>query len=253
MGKTAGFDRPIASIVPTGISTEGDFVAKIGVLSAMPVEIESIIEKCGAKPLTTPHFYKVWEGTYENNTVFFACCGIGKVNAAACTQRLIDAFQVDCIINMGIAGGIAKDLHTLDVVIGDEVFYHDYNPLELLQKYYPFHNRFTCDQRLMDIAKAVCEATPEVERFRFGPIATGDCFVEAAETKTHIREDLGGVCCEMEGAAIGHACYLNEVPFLIVRSISDLADEEAPMTYSEFEQKASIQSNHVVEGILRAI
>lgn len=227
-------------------------MAKIGVLSAMPVEIESIIQKCGAKPLSTPHFYKVWEGTFEQNTVFFACSGIGKVNAAACAQHLIDAFEVDCIINMGIAGGIAKDLHTLDVVIGDEVFYHDYNPLELLKKYYPFHERFACDTHLKDIAKSVCEITPEVERFRFGRIASGDCFVEAGETKERIRS-LGGVCCEMEGAAIGHACFLNDVPFLIVRTISDLADEEAPMTYSEFEKKASIQSNHVVEGILHAI
>ncbi|MFT9055033.1 MAG: 5'-methylthioadenosine/adenosylhomocysteine nucleosidase [Ethanoligenens sp.] len=228
-------------------------MAKIGVLSAMPVEIESIIQKCGAKPLATPHFYKIWEGTFSENRVFFACSGIGKVNAAATAQHLIDAFQVDCIINMGIAGGIAKDLHTLDVVIGDEVFYHDFNPASLLQKYYPFHEQFTCDKRLIEIAQSVCEATPEVEHFRVGHIASGDCFVEAGETKSRIREELGGVCCEMEGAAIGHVCFLNEVPFLIVRTISDLADEAAPMAYAEFEKKASIQSNHVVEGILNAI
>lgn len=227
-------------------------MAKIGVLSAMPVEIESIIRKCGAKPLSAPHFYKVWEGAYTDNTVLFACSGIGKVNAAACAQHLIDAFGVDCIINMGIAGGIAKDLHTLDVIIGNDVFYHDFNPSSLLEKYYPFHARFTCDAHLTEVASVVCTATPEVEHFRMGDIASGDCFVEAGETKAHILE-LGGVCCEMEGAAIGHVCFLNEVPFLIVRTISDLADEAAPITYEEFEQKAAIQSNHVVEGILKAI
>ena len=227
-------------------------MAKIGVLSAMPVELEGILSECDAKPLSVSHFYKVWEGRAGANTVYFACSGIGKVDASACAQHLIDTFQVDCVINMGIAGGIAKDLHTLDVVIGSEVFYHDFTPASLLDKYYPFHSEFKCDAGLIQTAKAVCEATPEVDRFRTGRIASGDCFVEAAETKDRIRK-LGGVCCEMEGAAIGHACFLNETPFLIVRTISDLADEAAPITYQEFEKKAAVQANHVVLGILKAV
>lgn len=227
-------------------------MAKIGIQSAMPVEVEGILGRFDAKERSTPHFYKVYEGRAGENTVYFACSGIGKVNAAACAQHLIDAFGVDCVINMGIAGGIAKDLHTLDVVIGDEVFYHDFQPAALFPKYFPFQSKFHADKKLIQTAKAVCAGIPEVENCRVGHIASGDCFVEAAETKDAIRK-LGGVCCEMEGAAIGHVCHINEVPFLIVRTISDLADEDAGMSYAEFEKKASVQANLVVEGILRAL
>ncbi|HCC00024.1 MAG TPA: hypothetical protein DEP42_02190, partial [Ruminococcaceae bacterium] len=173
-------------------------MAKIGVLSAMPVEIEGILQDAEDQSPSAPNFYQIWKRKLGDNTVYFSCSGIGKVNAAACAQHLIDVFHVDCIINMGIAGGIAKDLHTLDVVIGGEVFYHDYTPDTLLKKYYPFQNRYTCDKKLQGIASSVCRSTPEVAHFRIGNIASGDCFVEAKDTKDHIREDLDGVCCEME-------------------------------------------------------
>ena len=227
-------------------------MAKIGIQSAMPVEIEGILPRFEAKELHTPHFYKVYEGHAGENTLYFACSGIGKVNAAACTQHLIDAYGVDCVINMGIAGGIDKSLHTLDVVLGDEVFYHDFHPAELFPKYFPFTGSFHADEKLLETACRVCAGIPQVQRCLVGHIASGDCFVEANETKDAIRA-LGGVCCEMEGAAIGHVCHINAVPFLIVRTISDLADGDAGMTYAEFEQKASVQANLVVEGMLRAL
>ena len=224
-------------------------MARFGVISAMPVEIEGIIEKFGAKEITGKGFYKLYEGSFHGHEVILACSGIGKVNAAACTQRLIDCYHVDSIINMGIAGGIEKSLKTLDVVIGSEVFYHDFTPPDLLDRYYPFTGIFKCDDRLMELAGKACEACPEVENYYRGRVASGDCFVEAQATKDKIRASHG-VCCEMEGAAIGHVCYLNGVPFLILRSISDLADEGAKMTYDEFEKKAALQANRIVEGII---
>lgn len=227
-------------------------MARYGIISAMPVELEGFIRAYGAKELGTKGFYKVYEGKEGDNEIFMACSGIGKVNAAACTQKLIDCYNVDYLINMGIAGGISKDLQALDVIIGSEVLYHDFTPASLLDKYHPFSHSFKCDEKLVKTAEQVCKSLDVVKRYSTGIIASGDCFVEKSETKAHILS-LGGCCCEMEGAAIGHVAHLNAVPFLIIRSISDLADEGAAMSYEEFERKASEQSNLVVSGILEAL
>lgn len=226
-------------------------MARFGIISAMPVELEWFIRQYNAKELDVKGFYKVYEGKEGDNDIFMACSGIGKVNAAACTQKLIDCFGVDYIVNMGIAGGVAKELKTLDVIIGKEVIYHDFTPDSLLDKYYPFTRAFKCDDKLIEAAKEVCEGLDVVKNYYVGNIASGDCFVEASETKDKIRA-LGACCCEMEGAAIGHVAHLNGVPFLIIRTISDLADENAAMSYEEFEKKAAEQSNRVVSGILKA-
>jgi adenosylhomocysteine nucleosidase len=226
-------------------------VARFGIISALPVELEGFIKEYDAKELDVKGFYKIYRGMEDSGEIYMACSGVGKVNAAACTQKLIDCYGVDYIVNMGIAGGIAKELKTLDVVIGSEVLYHDFTPDSLLDKYYPFTHAFRCDDGLISMAKSVCEALPVVKNYYVGRIASGDCFVEASETKEHILK-AGGCCCEMEGAAIGHVAHLNGVPFLIIRTISDLADESAGMSYDEFERKAAEQSNRVVSGILKA-
>lgn len=217
----------------------------------MPVELEGFIKALGASEIKEPGFYRVYEAASAASRVVLACSGIGKVNAAACTQHLIDRFAPNAIINMGIAGGISRELKTLDVVVGSEVVYHDFSPASLLEKYYPFQNAFACDKTLVNLAQKVCDETlSDGSRCLVGRIASGDCFVESGEVKSRIREKLGGLCCEMEGAAIGHTAFLGGVPFLILRSISDLADEDAPMSYEEFERKASLQANRIVLEIL---
>lgn len=227
---------------------------KIAVIAAMPVELEGFIRALDAKQTEAKGFYRLFEARRGECEVIFACSGIGKVNAAACTQRLIDCYAPEAIINMGIAGGIAHGLKTLDVVVGSEVVYHDFTPDTLLQKYYPFQNAFRCDEKLVELAQKVCDETlTDGSRCLVGRIASGDCFVESAAVKNRIRDELGGLCCEMEGAAIGHTAFLGGVPFLILRSISDLADEDAPMSYEEFEQKASLQANRIVLALLDSL
>jgi adenosylhomocysteine nucleosidase len=227
-------------------------MARVGIISAMPVELEGIIERFEAKEATVKGFYKLFEGVFSGHEVYLACSGIGKVNAAACTQRLIDCYNVDYVINMGIAGGIDRQLKTLDVVIGTEVFYHDFTPPELLDRYYPFTGVFKCDDRLVSLAEKACAACPEAVNYHKGLVATGDCFVEAKATKDRIMASHG-ICCEMEGAAIGHVCHNNGVPFVVIRSISDLADEGAKISYEEFESKAAMQANRIVEGMIKLI
>jgi adenosylhomocysteine nucleosidase len=226
---------------------------KLGIVAAMPVELENMIKILDAKELKIKGFYRIFQCEFKGIEITLACSGIGKVNSAACTQKLIDVFEVEAIINMGIAGAISKDLNTLDVVIGSDVVYHDFFPADLLDRYHPFEHSFKCDKKLMEIAELSCKNLLEPYQFRLGRVASGDCFVEENATKTYIRDKLEAVCCEMEGCAVGHACFLNGVPFLILRSISDLADEGAQMTYSEFEQKAALQANNIVIGMLDKI
>jgi adenosylhomocysteine nucleosidase len=227
-------------------------MARIGIISAMQVEIEGIIEKFSAQEVIVTGFYKLYEGSYKGSEVILACSGIGKVNAACCTQKLIDYYDVDCVINMGIAGGISPTIGQLDVVIASEVIYHDFSPAELLIKYYPFTRSFKCDEKLIAIAAKVCEDCTEVKKSITGIVASGDCFVEDSATKERIAS-LGGLCCEMEGAAVGHVCHNNSMPFIIIRSISDLADESAQMSYEEFEKLAALQANRIVEGIIKLL
>ncbi len=225
-------------------------MARFGIISAMLVELEGFIKEHNAKEISKKGFFKLYECKIGSNDVYLACSGIGKVNAAACTQKLIDCYDIEFIVNMGIAGGIAHYLKTLDVVIGRDVVYHDFSPDSLLDKYFPFTRVYKGDERLIKIAEKICDASSEVKNYFVGCIASGDCFVEKSETKAHIQK-LGGLCCEMEGAAIGHVSFINGIPFLIVRSISDLADEGASMSYEDFEQKAALQSNLIVSGILQ--
>lgn len=227
-------------------------MARFGIIAAMPVELEWFVNEYKAKQLDIKGFYRIYKGEENGREIYMACSGIGKVNAAACTQKLIDCFNVDYIINMGIAGGIAVEFKTLDVVIGSEVVYHDFTPDSLLDKYYPNTHVFKCDGKLIKAAEKVCAASDAVDNFRTGRIASGDCFVEKKETKAYI-EKLGGVCCEMEGAAIGHVAHLNGVPFIIIRTISDLADENAQTSYNDFEARAAEQSNRIVSGIIKLI
>lgn len=224
-------------------------MARVGILSAMPVELEDLLGRVGAKEIEKKGFFKLYEGSLNGHEVILACSGIGKVNAAACTQHLIDCYAVDCVINMGIAGGITDALRTLDVLVGTEIIYHDFHPAELLDRNYPFTGVFACDKHLSELAVKACKVCPEVAAWHRGRVASGDCFVEDSATRERIRS-LGGVCCEMEGVAVGQVCYNNGVPFLVLRSISDFADEAANVSYDEFEKKAALQSNRIVEGML---
>jgi adenosylhomocysteine nucleosidase len=226
---------------------------RLGIIAAMPVELENLVKILGAEELNVKGFYKIFKCDYKGIDIHLACSGIGKVNAAACTQKLIDVYEVEAIINMGIAGAISQTLHTLDIVIGNEVVYHDFHPAELLDRYHPFSRNFKCDTQLIEIAQISCKNILKPHQFTLGRIASGDCFVEDNSIKTYIRDQLEAICCEMEGCSVGHTAYLNDVPFLVLRSISDLADDDAEMSYSEFEQKAAIQANNIVFGMLDSI
>lgn len=189
----------------------------------------------------------IYTGTVKTNTVIIAVSGVGKVNAASTTQRLIDKYSPDLVINTGVAGGIAKDISLGETVIASYLTYHDFDPLELFERYPPFSKHFTCDKRLIELAEKACDSIGA--KHRTGVIVSGDCFVNDIIIKETIQNRFGAECTEMEGAAIAHTCMLNNVPFVIIRAVCDFADSSADMINS-FETQAADNAAAITEYII---
>jgi len=181
-------------------------------------------------------------GKLEGKDAVVVCSGIGKVNAAACAQILCCRYGVDCILNTGIAGGLADDVNIGDIVLSTDAVQHDFDcvgfgyPLGVIPRMET--SAFPADERLLDVAERCCrEVNPEISVFR-GRVASGDVFVSSPEKKAYISENFHGWCAEMEGAAIAQVAYLNRVPYLIIRAISDKASGEAAEQYDRFQDAA---------------
>ena len=168
--------------------------------------------------------------------------GVGKVNAACCTQALIDHFPVSCVINTGIAGSLQASIDIGDIVLATDALEHDMDAVSFGYGLGQIPGMevfsFTADEKLRKIAKEGCEKVNPDISVHEGRVVTGDQFVSSKEKKTWLVEHFDGCCTEMEGAAIAHVAYLNQIPFLIVRAISDKADDSAHMDYPTFEAKA---------------
>ena len=185
------------------------------------------------------------------------CCGIGKVNAAVCTQILCDIFEVDMIINTGVAGSLKNEINIGDIVLSTDALQHD---MDATQFGYPLGQiprmetlAFPADEKMVSLAKAACEkVNPEINVFT-GRVVTGDQFVASKEVKNHIKTNFDGLCTEMEGAAIAQAAWLNKVPFVIIRAISDKADDSAEMDYPTFERQAIVHSVRLTEEMVRRL
>ena len=183
-----------------------------------------------------------YEGTIAGKKVVVVRSGIGKVNAGICTQILVDVFNVDCIINTGIAGALNNDINIGDIVLSTDALQHDvdakafgYEPgqiprMDVLA--------FKADKKLIELGKKSCGLVcPKIGVFE-GRVVSGDQFIADREVKNRIKSLFDGYCTEMEGAAIAQAAYLNNIPFLIIRAISDKADDSAHMDYPAFEKMA---------------
>lgn len=214
----------------------------IGIIGAMEVEVAILKEKMEDVRIIKKASMDFYEGTLAGKKAVVVRSGIGKVNAGICAQILADVFSVDAIINTGIAGSLNKDINIGDIVLSTDVVQHDmdatgfgYRKGQIPQMPVFF---FEADEKLRKLAKGVCqEVNPEIQVFE-GRIASGDQFVCDQDVKDRIVSEFSAYAAEMEGAAIGQAAYLNEIPFLVVRAISDKADGSAQMDYSEFEKAA---------------
>ena len=227
----------------------------IGIIGAMEQEVAKIKEKMQDVTITSRARMDFYEGTLEGKKVVVVRSGIGKVNAGMCTQILADVFGVEAVINTGIAGSLNNDVNIGDIVLSTDVLHHDMDAIGFGYKkgQIPQMDEFSfpADEKLRKLAAKVCkEVNPEISVFE-GRICSGDQFISDRATKDRITEQFHGFCTEMEGAAIGQAAALNGIPFLIIRAISDKADNSANMDYPAFEKLAIEHSVRLTQGMLK--
>ena len=229
----------------------------IGIIGAMEVEVAILKEKMEDVRIIKKASMDFYEGILAGKKVVVVRSGIGKVNAGICAQILADVFSVDAIINTGIAGSLNKNINIGDIVLSTDVVQHDmdatgfgYRKGQIPQMPVFF---FNADDNLRRLAAEVCkEVNPDIQVFE-GRIASGDQFVCDQDVKNRIVSEFSAYATEMEDAAIGQAAYLNEIPFLVVRAISDKADGSAQMDYSEFEKAAVDHSVRLTLNMLARI
>lgn len=215
---------------------------KLGIIGAMTEEIETLVEQLQARRETRRTGSTFYEGKLEGLEVVIVQCGVGKVNAAMCAQTLCDLYGVTHLVNTGIAGSLCAQLDIGDLVVSKDAMYHD---LDVVHFGYPFGHvpgmdvtAFPADETMVAYALEAAE-TVHPGHVRVGRVASGDQFVAVKEAKERIIAATQGLCTEMEGAAIAHTAYKNGLPFVILRAISDKADDSAEMDYPTFEKIAA--------------
>ena len=229
----------------------------IGIIGAMDEEVAQIVDVMNISETFERASMVFKKGTLNGKDIVIVRSGIGKVNAAVCTQILVDRFNVDYVINTGIAGSLKTEINIADVVLSSDVLHHDMDAtgfgyaLGQIPRMEVFS--FQADERLIELGKVACsKAAPNVG-VHVGRVVSGDQFISDKEVKDRLIKNFDGFCTEMEGAAIAQTAYLNNVPFLILRAISDKADDSATMDYPTFEAMAIKNSVEILKELVAGI
>ena len=230
---------------------------KIGIIGAMELEVEELKSRLDGAKVTKKAGMDFYEGTLGGAPVVVVRCGIGKVNAALCVQILADLFQVTHVINTGVAGSLNAKLDIGDILISKDAVHHDMDvtPLGYAPGIVPQleESYFKADKRLAELALESCrKVNPDVHAL-MGRVVSGDQFIAKKEVKERLISIFHGDCAEMEGASIAHGSYLNGIPFVIIRAISDKADDSAEMDYPTFEKAAAAHCARLVADLVTAI
>ena len=226
----------------------------IGIIGAMEEEVAALKDDMEVQETIEQASMVFCKGTLCGKEVVVVRSGIGKVNAGICAQILVDRFQVDTLINTGIAGSLDAKIDIGDMVISTDALYHDMDatvfgdPVGQVPRMDTL--AFPADETLVQKAVQANEkANPDIHTFT-GRIASGDQFISSQGVKERIVENFHPLCVEMEGAGIAHAAYLNKVSCVIIRAISDKADNSATMDYPAFERKAIAHSVRLMKELL---
>ena len=229
---------------------------KLGIIGAMDVEVAALKEKMTNKTEKTVAGSVYCQGLLENLPVVVVQCGVGKVNAALCVQILCDCFSVTHVVNTGVAGSLDVKLDIGDFVISRDAIYHDFD-CHVLN--YPVGQvpgmdvkAFPADLKLVELAYSAADNLWPGHA-ALGTVASGDQFVCDKEQKRTIVANTGAICTEMEGAAIAHGAWRNQIPFVVIRAISDKADDSAEMDYPTFERIAANRCAEVTLAMARAL
>ncbi len=231
-------------------------MTKLGIIGAMQIEVETLVEKMDAVSAAAHAGSVYYEGTLEGLPAVVVQCGVGKVNAAMCAQILCSCYGVTHLVNTGIAGSLCADLDIGDLLVSTDAMYHDFDCVHFG---YPFGKVpgmdvicFPADETLQRLACGAAEAV-HPGHVRRGRVASGDQFVADKALKEKIIARTQGLCTEMEGAAIAQTACRNRLPFVILRAISDKADDSAQMDYPTFERISAHRCAEVTMRLAREL
>lgn len=227
----------------------------IGIIGAMEEEIFSLKNEIKDFNIIDIAGIEFYCGNISDKKVVLVKSGIGKVNSAVCATLLIEKFNISEIVFTGVAGSINEKLNIGDVIISSDLIQHDFDTTSFGEKLGQIPRMkewiFKADNELIDIASNVCEDN-NINYIK-GRILSGDQFINSKEKIEWLKDVFNGDAVEMEGASVAHVCYLFNVPFVIIRSISDKADKSSFMDFKEFSMLAAENSKKIVFGILKEI
>lgn len=227
---------------------------KIGIVGAMELEVVELKGKMEIESIVKKASMDFYSGTLSGVNVVIVRSGIGKINAAVCAQILVDTFEVTHIINTGVAGSLNASLNIGDILISTDAVHHDVDATifgyQLGEVPQLGLREFPADKNMMQVAVSTCKEVNSDINVMTGRVASGDQFISSKEAKTHIIKNFNGDCAEMEGASIAQVSFLNQVPFVIIRAISDKADDSAELDYPTFEKAAARHSANLVEHMI---
>ncbi|GIP57951.1 5'-methylthioadenosine/adenosylhomocysteine nucleosidase [Paenibacillus woosongensis] len=233
--------------------------ATIGLMGAMDEEIALLLEQVEGQNTVIHAGIGFVTGQLHGKEVVVCKSGVGKVNAAATTQVLVDRFGADTILFTGVAGAVHPELNIGDIVISSSCQQHDMDvtPLGFARGIIPYQDvsDFPADKKLIRLAEEACSKLCEDNNFIVGKVLSGDQFISDYDYVRELHETMDGACVEMEGAAVAQVCHMNGVPYVILRSMSDKADGTADVNFAEFTVLAARHSfeilNEMVAGLNR--
>ncbi|MDG5787027.1 5'-methylthioadenosine/adenosylhomocysteine nucleosidase [Evansella sp. AB-P1] len=232
---------------------------RLGIIGAMREEVSFFLEEAEGLVQEKKGNITFHTGIWQNHDVVICQCGVGKVNAAMTAQILIDVFNVKGIIFTGVAGALDERLDVGDIVISTSCQEHDIDasPLGFEKGKIPMYDGtsvFPADETLIQKAyTAANNYSNKNVKVEMGKIVSGDQFIANKSEVKQLREQFNALCVEMEGAALGHVANFNNIPFVVIRSISDNANGEAPESFESFVVKVANQSSKIVEGLLKLL
>lgn len=227
---------------------------KIGIIGALGEEVEEFKNNLEDVEITKKAGMDFYQGLLNDKEVVVVKSGVGKINSAVCAQILIDIFEVEALINAGVAGSLLNDINIGDVVIAKDVVNHDMDATGFGHTYGEVPNMdktyFEADEELVEKSVEICKrVNPDITPF-VGRVLTGDQFISDRAKKEWLINTFNGYCTEMEGVSIGQTAWLNGVPFMIIRAISDKADGSAEIDYNDFKDAAIV---HIVNIIMKLV
>lgn len=228
----------------------------IGIIGAMEIEVTRLRDELKNKEEINKAGFTFYKGEIHDINIVLLQSGIGKVNAGIGAAVLIDNFSPDFVINTGCAGGFISDLKVGDIVISKEAIHHDFDCTVFGYKHGQVPGMppsFIADSKLIELADRSIHKLTDLTT-KCGTIVTGDQFMNNAEATKRIKDLIPEAdAVEMEGAAIAQACHRFEVPFVVIRSISDIAGQENAIQYEEFVETAAVNSGNMVMEMIQEL